>query len=271
MPAEKASLYAVTEPTDRPASKLIGDSSAEVRAQFNPASLKVSLANSLRENERSGNSRAAQYVDKSSSNLSVELLFDSTEDARGGDGAAIDVRRKTAPIARTFMHSEAVGNQSAEPQRCMFAWGSFFFVGIMESFEETLEFFSPEGVPLRATVSLKLSESRFQFRTEEAISAERDTPTVDDTSNSAAEANSAAGKDPKEWRDTAQHNGVESPRDTSDGPLSVPPAGSGANGDSSSVGGGIPGAFPPPDRPAVGEPSGASNSPAPTPSGVGFD
>lgn len=248
MSSEKAMLYPVTEPTDKPARELIAESGEGIAVQFNPGSLKVSLANALRENERAGSSRAAQYIDKSSSSLSVELMFDTTDQAEGDDGNEIDVRRKTGPIARTFMHSDAVGDESEEPERCLFAWGSFFFVGIMESFEENLEFFSPQGIPLRASVALKLSESRFQYRTEEEREADRNEATVDSNSDSVADANRNAGADEKDWRRTAQLNGVESPRDASDEPLTVPSNKSGRKGGgrdrtASSVGGHIPGAF----------------------------
>ncbi|MGD8587493.1 MAG: hypothetical protein PVG22_01540 [Chromatiales bacterium] len=251
---EVAKLYTVSEPLDRPVSELIAGETA-VEIQFNPTSLKVSLSNSLKENERSGSSRAAQFIDKSSSNLSVELIFDTsdkylTRDQEGGGGEEVqkDVRTLTGPIANTFMQSDAVGDDTVAPQRCLFTWGSFAFVGVMESFDETLEFFSPKGTPLRATVAIKLSESRFQFRTEEARAAERDTPTLGSGGASATDATTAAGKDGKDWRDTAMYNGVESPRASSSGPLSIPSAGASASlkasaGIGGGLGGGIKGGF----------------------------
>src|SRR5690606_21912791 len=130
---------------DRPVSELKSGASAEIKVQFNPTSLKVALANSLKENERSGNSRAAQFVDKSSSNLTVELIFDTTdqfvqteENGQAGEETRADVRTLTKAIAETFMapNAEASGNEEQAPHRCMFAWGTFAFVGIMESFDE---------------------------------------------------------------------------------------------------------------------------------------
>jgi hypothetical protein len=38
-----------------------------------------------------------------------------------------------------------------------FSWGTFVFDGMMDSLEETLDFFSPDGRPLRANLSLGLS------------------------------------------------------------------------------------------------------------------
>jgi hypothetical protein len=229
---ELAKLYTVSEPLDRPVSELTQGETA-VNIQFNPTTLKVSLANSLKENENSDSNSAAQFIEKSSSNLTVELVFDTTDSylvpdpgnsENNIDLKDTDVRLLTRQIAVNFMASDSVGDDSVEPQRCLFAWGAFAFVGIMESMEETLEFFSPEGIPLRATVALKLAESRFQFRTEEAEAAERDTPTLSNATNSVAEANSASDKDEKDWRDTAMYNGIESPRAPGGGSLSVPSA-----------------------------------------------
>ena len=237
----QAKLYTVSEPLDRPVTELV-QGETEVEIQFNPASLTVAMANTLGENERDDGDKPAQFVDKSSSTLTVELVFDTTDqyftrDVKDADGnstgkteeARVDVRTLTQAIAVNFMRQETVGDDTAAPKRCLFAWGTFAFVGVMETLDETLEFFSPEGTPLRATVSLKISESRFQFRTEEAKAAERDTPTLGSGGSDVAGANTDAGKDDKDWRDTAMYNGVESPRTPSADSLAVPSAAAGAD------------------------------------------
>lgn len=232
-----------------------------VDVQFNPSNLKVSLSNTLKENQRNGNTRAAQYVDKSSSSLSVELIFDTTfadEDTEqvyqqrarneGREREAItagsDVRLLTRKIADAFIKPIASGNRLKAPKRCLFQWGAFEFLGLVESFEETLDFFSREGTPLRATVSLKLKEDRYQFRNRDAEAAEQETPTLTATGNAAGDegeaeesespesGGAALGNDggepapsqdsmpvpggsddqPGNWRDNALFNGVENPR-----------------------------------------------------------
>ena len=251
--SEVAKIYAVEGSIDRPVSELKSGASAEIKVQFNPTSLKVALANSLKENERSGNSRAAQFVDKSSSNLTVELIFDTTDqfveigedEQKQETDQRKDVRTLTKAIAQTFMapNASASGNEEQAPHRCMFAWGTFAFVGIMESFDETLDFFSREGTPLRATVAIKISESRYQFQSEEARDAERDTPTQSAAADSMNDAS---------WRDTALFNGVESPRSPTSESLSNPGMGPGASlglsaglsaGISGGISGGIGGGF----------------------------
>jgi hypothetical protein len=46
------------------------------------------------------------------------------------------------------------------PPGVRFEWGSFSFDGMVEGMEETLEFFSPEGKPLRANISLTLTAQK---------------------------------------------------------------------------------------------------------------
>src|SRR5207244_8639058 len=48
------------------------------------------------------------------------------------------------------------------PPVVRFLWGSFQFDGIMESLEESLEFFSDDGRPMRASVSLALTQQKIQ-------------------------------------------------------------------------------------------------------------
>ena len=238
MPAAKNQfVHAMLIPFDREEE----DTTRAVKVQFNPTSLKVSLASTLNENARSGQSRSAQFVDKSSSNLTVELIFDTTlagpevQDAEGKKRPewteSSDVRVLTGKIADRFMKTTRVGSRLRSPSRCSFRWGAFRFIGIMESFDETLDFFSPTGIPLRSTVALKLSESRYQFSSEAASAAARDTPKLSSTGNagdgsgdgsSVNDANKEAKKKDRDWRNTALFNGIESPRLPNVPTLAVP-------------------------------------------------
>ncbi len=100
----------------------------------------------------------------------------------------------------------------------------------MQSFDETLDFFSPEGRPLRATVSLKLSEDRYQFRNRAVEQAARNTPSLSSTGagplggsdQSAAPVPGGSGEGAGNWRDTSLFNGIESPRMPSLSVVAVP-------------------------------------------------
>jgi hypothetical protein len=160
----------------------------------------------------------------------------------------------------------------------LFQWGSFEFIGLVESYEETLDFFSKEGRPLRATVSLKMKEDRFQFRQRtDGVAAANNTqpsfentganPTTDDDGGTPEGLGGLPGGNQNtnqvpgnskdgtgSWRDNALFNGVENPRLPSAPSLALPKAGLTANvslnadagfkfGQSASLGSAIPGSF----------------------------
>ena len=242
---ERGKLIPVSGENDTP------DMENAIDVQFNPVSLKVSLSNTLKENSRSGSSRSAQFVDKSSSSLAVELIFDTTyvesagEDQDGTQTASSpgsnsssqnrieqgsDVRLQTKKIAEAFIKPVEEGDKLKAPKRCLFQWGAFEFLGLVQKFDETLDFFSPEGRPLRATVSIQLSEDRYQFRNREVAQQERNTPSLSSTGagpQGGANQNNqpvpgGSGDQPGNWRDTSLFNGIESPRLPSLSALAVP-------------------------------------------------
>ena len=193
--------------------------------QFNPVTLKVTMATSLESKPGSGGDRnaAAQFVDKSSSSMTVDLIFDTSD-------AMTDVRVHTRWIAENFLKpGPAKGKKLTAPKKCRFQWGTFAFDGMVSAYGETLDFFAPEGVPLRATVSLTLNEDKFQFETGTAGTApDRQPPTFAAVAPDTplTEATQNAGQDPKEWRDTALFNGIETPRFSGSLGIAVPAAGS---------------------------------------------
>lgn len=258
---DQATLYVVAGPNDRPAALSQSDHSAgssaqsqnsasnaentgstnnnAIAVQFNPASLKVSLANTLNENDNDNGSSAAQYINKSSSTLKVDLIFDTTDhyfrrdSQRKGNANAqadlntIDVRLKIKQIAHKFMFSEDVGDENSTPQRCFFIWGTFSFIGIMETLDETLDFFSPEGIPLRATVSIKLTESRFAYQNEAQdprAAPGKVKPSNGPIDNTVKQSGGSAGspKSKQPGKAAAFYNGVESPRLPSQDNLTIP-------------------------------------------------
>lgn len=190
MALEKAMLIRLDGGEDAPSAETIrgyrastdpGDGERWLRVQFNPDTLKTSLSTNLKTSDRGGSGKAAsQYIEKSESSLTLELVFDTSTTAPdliqepGGGNATTrvvhsDVRRITRNLATFFLQSrdakKANSKKPPPPSRCHFRWGSFGFTGMVSSMNETLDYFSPDGVPLRATVSLTLKEDRFQFQT----------------------------------------------------------------------------------------------------------
>ena len=119
------------------------DKDQSIEVHFNPVSLHYSITNTLAQ-EGSGNN-AKQYVSQSTGKLSMELIFDTTSDGQ-------DVRTFTGKLAR-FMEPD----EQKIPAVVLFEWGTYTFQGMVDSYKEVLDFFAPDGVPLRATVSLNMS------------------------------------------------------------------------------------------------------------------
>lgn len=256
-----------------------------IPVQFNPNSLRIAYSNTLAAERSTGNkpSPAPQYIDKSESTFTVQLIYDTSvpgpakgeyswnensvnndkdylNNAKPGANtheANTDVRILTKKITDAFINPGLApeSNGHRVPRKCQFEWGAFIFRGMVSSYNETLDYFSPEGIPLRATVALTLKEDAYQFEQAKINAKNRAVPTFSTAANPASAAVNA-GKNPKDWRDIALFNGIEDVRAMTRGALAVPnaeleklssrtgaPAIGFGVGASVSLGSGIPGAF----------------------------
>jgi Contractile injection system tube protein len=73
---------------------------------------------------------------------------------------------KTEPIAQLMKPTEVVAGSKRAPKVVMIDWGTFRFRGMVESYQETIDFFAPVGVPLRSTVKLTLANQDRVFEPE---------------------------------------------------------------------------------------------------------
>lgn len=136
-------------PTKRAEFILQGGSQERIPVQFNPVSLQLSVTNTL---EEKGQDKK-QFVSKSTAKLTMDLIFDTTHNGQ-------DVRIDTEKIVSLMKPDEQ--NKNAPPV-VLFDWGTFKFKGIVESYKETIDFFSPSGVPLRASVNMTLAQQEKVF------------------------------------------------------------------------------------------------------------
>jgi hypothetical protein len=133
-----------------------------VEVDFNPESLKINLSNqSSGGDQQAGGS--TQFLGPGSSSLSMELVFDTS-------ASGTDVRLRTEALAYFIVgDAQREGESRMAPPKVSFRWGRFLFEGIIESMDETLEYFSEQGVPLRATVSISLKRDALVFYNEEHL------------------------------------------------------------------------------------------------------
>jgi hypothetical protein len=155
-----------------------------VTVQFNPETLKVSFANAIQTPSGTGDQSgtpARQFVGAGTTKLTLQLWFDVTaltdgeNTIRSDDGELLDA---SASLRKgcVFHHTEKRrwpsapgGKEKPLPPAVRFLWGSFQFDGLMDSLEESLEFFSNDGRPLRASMSMTLSQGKiraFKFEKE---------------------------------------------------------------------------------------------------------
>lgn len=202
-----------------------------VTVQFNPESLKVNFANQIQTPQGSGGSSgdsarppAVQFVGTGTTRLAVTLWFDASApldaemlpEAERAGGKVDDVRKLTEQVA-WFITPQP---DQADPDRYLppavsFVWGSFLFNGIVESIEENLEFFSPEGKPLRASLLLKLIQPRitaYRYGQSGAGSGDPGTrPLTGATAGASLQAMAAAAGRADDWKTIASANGIEDP------------------------------------------------------------
>ncbi|MBV9931299.1 MAG: hypothetical protein JO013_10180 [Alphaproteobacteria bacterium] len=144
-------------PPGRAYFQLAGGKGDKIAVDFNPASLRITLSNQF------GEDPPEQHARATSAKLDVELVFDTTET---GD----DVRQKTQKlhdltIATATAKQQSTGGKSGggaqkEPNcsvsKVSFFWGTSSYTGIIETLTETLDYWSSDGVPLRASLQIAM-------------------------------------------------------------------------------------------------------------------
>lgn len=190
-----------------------------VAVQFNPESLKVSFANQIQKPEGTGDQRgtpAQQFVGEGTTKLALQLWFDVNAPQEGD--TVKDVRKMTEKITHFITPKETPPNSKKFiPPGVRFIWGSFQFDGLMESLEESLEFFSSEGIPLRASMALNLTQQKidqYKFPKDApsnlALPGTRPlTVATEDLTVQQLAASQGKGDD---WQAIAAANGIENPR-----------------------------------------------------------
>ncbi|MDF2235426.1 hypothetical protein P2H44_22960 [Albimonas sp. CAU 1670] len=189
------------------------DGGAEQAVDFNPATLKVSLTNKLQDGGEGGDGNAAQHTRSTTAKLEMELVFDSTE-------TGADVRDRTGPIKTMAL---VAVDAPTQPPRVSFTWGRFLFNGVIESLNETLEFWSAEGVPLRAALQVvmqQVGEAEIGDQVAPGAPERAAVRAAPEGGFGAAQVATDAG-DPGAGRKVAADNGLENMRMPTGGALGV--------------------------------------------------
>jgi hypothetical protein len=152
-----------------------------IPVQFNPASMRLQMANSV-DGGASRGRQTQQYNGSASTTLTLDLEFDTADE--GTDASPVSVLDRTDRVRQFVLPGGTESKQA--PPRARFRWGSFELTGVMDSLTEELGFFSSEGVPLRSKLSISIKEQDSRF-----AALERGSGANDDTNPPAAGEGSA--------------------------------------------------------------------------------
>jgi len=202
----------------------VSETGKKVPVQFNPQTLKVTFSNQLTGGDQSGGA-GKQFVGKGSTKLSLELWFDVTIPWKGKVGSQDpmgDVRNLTREVVY-FITPQKDGDKLIPPG-LRFVWGSFLFEGIVESMDESLEFFSEEGKPLRSKIALNVAQQEIQFKFNAPEDNNGKTPAGTQPMEQAREGDTvqdmaARSGRPNDWKGIAEANNIENPRQLKPGTL----------------------------------------------------
>lgn len=218
-----------------------------IPVSFNPTELNFSKSAQFAEIAIPGlDAPVQQFVRGSTETLNLELFFDTTD-----RGMAENATSVTDEVNK-FYQLVKQNPETHAPPICLFAWGPpnkqptaqsdpglaetpildqfgsnapFWFTCIVESIERKFLLFSPEGVPLRARLTVKLRE----YQTIEGMvnrlqSADHTKAKVLKRRERLEQIAAREYENPAEWRRIAEANDIDDPRQVVPGTiLQVPP------------------------------------------------
>jgi nucleoid-associated protein YgaU len=169
--------------------------------------------------------------------VTLELFFDTTEASIGAGAASV-----TSKTNEFYALVKMSGKEHAPP-RCRFGWGDEFpglvnqagqvsgsrkvFDCIVESIQQKFTLFSPQGVPLRATLSVTLREYKSletQLQQLNLQSADHTRVHIVARGETLPQIAYDAYRDAAKWRLIAEANNILRPRDLEPGTvLELPP------------------------------------------------
>jgi hypothetical protein len=198
----------------------------DYKVQYNPTELSFDKQVQLAEINIPGlDAPLQQFVRGQAEKLTVELFFDTTDDGMGKDVRSVteetdkifqlirvDPARHAPPIVTFVWNSrfpgDSLGEETGNQRRNS-------FTGVMESLRQKFTLFSPDGVPLRATLNLVLREYRpleTQLEQLNLSSPDRTHVHVLRAGETLSAVAAAHWDRPQAWRFIAEANGLEDPR-----------------------------------------------------------
>jgi len=209
-----------------------------IDVQFNPGELTFSKGAQVAEITIPGlDTPLVQFVRGQAETLTVDLFFDTTENGMGTK--ATSVTTLTDQIYQLIK----IEPETHAPPICAFLWNKKFpggdvsekvgnqrrtdFQCVVESIKQRFTLFSPEGVPLRAVLTVVMREYKTLEEQLKQLKLNSPDKTQSHVVKRGDTLSAVAGKHywmPGEWRVIAEENGIADPRRLAAGTfLRVPP------------------------------------------------
>jgi hypothetical protein len=192
-------------------SPAVPESERVITFRFNPTEYQLQKANNFAEIAIPGlETPPIQFVRGNAEKLSVELLADTSDTLQ-------DVREQYVNKLRNLLN---IRGESHAPPIVNFVWSTNEFRGVVDSLNVTYTLFSPEGVPLRARLSLTLKEYRpveIQIKERPKTSPDLEKSWVVRRGDRLSSIASAVYRDPGVWRAIAKANEIQDPRSLAPG------------------------------------------------------
>ncbi|HUD49024.1 MAG TPA: LysM peptidoglycan-binding domain-containing protein [Candidatus Baltobacteraceae bacterium] len=202
-----------------------GSLGSPLSVNFNPTEYTLNKGAQIAEIAIPGlDSPILQFVRGQTETLSVDLFFDSTES--GMDDSAVSV----TTLTDQFYQLVKINGTTHAPPICFFSWGAEFpgqriysttgcqqrhgFQCLVESVRQRFTLFSPQGVPLRATLTVSMKE--YKTLAEQIAQLNMQSPDVTHShvvqiGETLSDISASVYNDPTQWRAIATQNSLANP------------------------------------------------------------
>jgi contractile injection system tube protein/LysM domain-containing protein len=197
-----------------------------IPVRFNPTEYTLNKAAQIAEIAIPGlDSPILQFVRGQTETLSLDLFFDTTEFGMDDESTSVTT------LTDQFYQLVKIDGKTHAPPVCFFSWGAQFpgqrnyatttgspqrhgFKCIVESVRQRFTVFSPQGVPLRATLTVSLKE--YKTLTDQISQPNPQSPDhtrvhVVQQSETLSRIAAAEYNDPTQWRAIADDNKLDDP------------------------------------------------------------
>jgi nucleoid-associated protein YgaU len=179
---------------------------------FNPEEYTLNRANTFAEIAVPGlRSPLLQFVHGALQTLEMELLADTLEAHGPGTSGGSDVRE----VTRRITHLLDINPETHAPPVTLFAWGQLTFRCVVARVTQKFVLFRPDGVPLRARLSVTFSEytnAELESKETKRETADYSRSYVVNQGETLSDVAARVYRNAELWRPIALHNGVDDPR-----------------------------------------------------------